>query len=212
MESFIPEIFYGNYKDVVKNFRSIKTKSKSLERIQALYDQLCGSISSIDLHKNNYRIYLRNGYLNNIDHVKESYFLSLFAKYISEEVNDPEKEIREWYKKKALTDKWCQLSLLTNNSVIDFLFQDKDYAFAVLESINSNWDFYMSLGEVFCFVPWLETMDKYKKDNKYYFWEYNYALCKLIYNLTGESYECKELSEFPKIWGNIKKKYGKNFN
>lgn len=205
MESFIPELFYGNYKDVMKKFRAAKTRSKSLAKIKEFYKSLNDDIATENLH-GNYRICLSDGYIS--EHIlNESFFPYLFSKYILD-IDDPDFEIRKWYKEKAIENKWCQLSILATYDSNQILYEDKEYNYRLLESINENWNFYASMEESFCFMTWLELMEEYKKDNKYYFWENNLGLYKLIYNITGEKFDRNELKDFPKMWKKLKESYG----
>lgn len=191
---FIPEAFYGKYSDVEKKFRTLRSKTKTLEKVQILYDELNKNLDESYFH-DDYLISLSNGYLSK--KLINAYFPSIFSNYITfEEYRDS--DIAEWFKKESVENKWCQLSALTVNSSLQFWYDDKEYSRRLGDSIYRNWDFYMSLGEHFCFMPGFE-----KPDNKYFFWEHNIALIKLIVSIKGRenvTLKASDTEHFPELW------------
>ncbi len=191
---FIPKAFYGKFSDVEKKFRSIRSKKKSLEKIQHLYDELNQDVEEPSVHEG-YVISLSDDYMSR-KHTN-AYFPSIFSIYLTFE-EDKNGEIAQWFKKVSLESHWCQLSALVTNSPLQFWYADKEYSKRLGDSICSNWDVYMSLGEHFCFMPGFE-----KPGNKYFFWEHNIALAKLIISIKGRgsvSLTVDDLKDFPTLW------------
>lgn len=196
---FVPEFFYGKFSDVEKKLKSIRSKRKTLENVKLLYEKINSTLDDSILH-DDYVIALCDDYLGM--KMKNAYYPFAFSNYIMFEEDD-DSDISKWYKEKTLECKWCQITALTTNSLAQFLYYDKEYSRQLGDSICSNWDFYMSLGERFCFVPIFQKMN-----NHYYFWENNLALCKLIVSVAGKDFiSLEDLEHFPEIW----KKCVKNF-
>lgn len=191
---FIPEVFYGKFSDVEKKFKSIRSRSKTLEKVQFLYDEINKNLDENYFH-DDYLISLSDDYLSK--KLTNAYFPSIFSNYITfEEKRDS--EIARWFKKISVENKWCQLSALVTNSSLQFWYDDKEYSKNLGDAIYSNWNFFMSLGEHFCFMPGFD-----KPGNKYFFWEGNIALAKLIISIRGRdsvSLTVKDLENFPALW------------
>lgn len=189
---FVPEFFYGKFSDVEKKFKSIRSKFKSLEKVKMLYEQINQEINDITYH-DDFVISLSDDFISR--KMTNAYYPFIFSNYITfEEVDDS--EISKWFKEKSIESQWCQLSALTTNSFVQFLYKDRDYAKRLGDSICLNWDFYMSFGESFCFMPKFQ-----KKNNRYFFWENNTALAKLIVSVTGKGMlTLDEFEAFPSMW------------
>lgn len=188
---FVPEFFYGNYNDIEKKFKSIQSKNKTLENIMRLYEQINNEINDENYH-DDFVISLSDDYLGR--KLPNAYYPFIFSNYITYE-EDNNSEISKWFKERSLDCRWCQLSALTTNSYVQFLYNDKNYVKKLGDSICLNWDYYLSLGEIFCFVPLFQ-----KNNNRYFFWENNLALSKLFFSLTNKKIPLEELKSFPTIW------------
>lgn len=195
---FVPEFFYGNFSDIEKRLKTIRSKTKTLENVKLLFERINNSSDDSILH-DDYVISLCDIDLGM--KMVNAYYPFAFSNYIMFE-EDNDSDISKWYKEKTLECKWCQITSLTTNSLVQFLYSDKQYSRQLGDSICSNWDFYLSLGERFCFIPNFEKMD-----NHYYFWENNLALCKLIASVVGKDLiSRKDLEYFPEVWEKYVKK------
>ena len=189
---FVPEFFYGKFNDIEKKFKSLRSKNKTLETVQNLYDIINQNIND-EIYHDDFVISLSDDYISR--KMLNAYYPFIFSNYITFEEDD-DSDITKWFKEKSIENKWCQLSALTTNSLVQFLYSDKRYAKQLGDSICSNWDFYLSFGEKFCFMPRFQ-----KKNNGYFFWENNIALAKLLVAITGKDLiSLEELKIFPTIW------------
>ena len=200
---FVPEFFYGKFSDVEKKFKSLRSKNKTLEAVQNMYNKINQNITD-EIYHDSFVIGLSDSYLG--WKLKNAYYPFVFSNYVFfEEVFDSSDIIR-WFKEKSIESKWCQLSALTTNSSAQILYKDKNYAKRLGDSICLNWDFYLSFGERFCFLPRFQ-----KKDNMYFFWENNLALAQLLFSVTGRKgliTDDEEFEVFPTMW---KKHTGQEF-
>lgn len=189
---FVPEFFYGNYKNVEKRMNSICKGKKSLAKVKNIYDEINRDTND-KIYHDDFLISLSDTYIG--QRLQNAYYPFIFSSYITYEEND-NSDIIKWFKEKSIENKWCQLSALADNPIVQFLYNDREYSRLLGNSICSNWDFYMSFGEVFCFCPIYE-----KQNNKYYFWEYNLALSKILFSiLKKEVIKVEEYKNFPMIW------------
>ena len=189
---FVPEFFYGKFSDIEKKFKSLRSKNKTIESVQKLYDIINQNIND-EIYHDDFVISLSDDYISR--KMLNAYYPFIFSNYITFEEDD-DSDITKWFKEKSIENKWCQLSALTTNSLVQFLYSDKRYAKQLGDSICSNWDFYLSFGEKFCFMPRFQ-----KKNNGYFFWENNIALAKLLVAITGKDMlTLEEFEIFPTIW------------
>lgn len=196
---FIPEFFWGKFSDVEKRFKLLKSKKKKLENLQSLYDIINQNMND-EIYHENFVISLSDDYISR--KMQNAYYPFIFSNYITFEEDD-DSDITNWFKEKSLVNKWCQLSALASNSLVQFLYDDKNYAKKLGDSICANWNYYMSYGECFCFLPIGN-----KPNNKYFFWENNLALSKLIVSITGkDSISLEDFEKFPSIWKKCTSKF-----
>lgn len=189
---FVPEFFYGKFSDVEKKFKALRSRTKTLEKVKTLYEQINSGVNDMIYH-DDFVISLSDSFFGR--KLGEAYYPFIFSSYIAFE-EDNESDISTWFKEKSLESRWCQLTALVDNSLIMFLYKDKDYAKSLGDSICSNWDFYLSFGERFCFLPVLQ-----KYNGRYTFWECNLALAKLIVAVTGKDLlNLDDFRNFPEKW------------
>ncbi len=195
---FVPEFFFGKFSDVERKFKSLRSRAKTLESVQAIYNKINENITD-DICHDDFVISLSDDYLGR--KIANAYYPFVFSNYIAFEENE-NSDIARWFKEKSLDCKWCQLSALATNSLMQFWYDDKEYAQKLGDSVCFHWNFYMSFGERFCFMPLFE-----KNNNRYFFWEHNIALSKLLFSITGEDIvTVEELENFPHIWQEYTKK------
>jgi len=193
---FIPDFFYGKFNDVDNEFKSIRKRKKTLENVQMLFDKINEGVNE-KIYHDDFVIVLRDDNYICRKLFDNAYFPFIFSTYITH-YEDSDSDVTNWFKEKSIECKWCQLSALATNSYVQELYYDKDYSKKLGDSICDNWDYYISIGEKFCFMPVFK-----KPSNKYYFWEYNTALVKLLVSITGNIYfqiDDEELENFPAIW------------
>lgn len=189
---FVPEFFYGSkYSDVRKKLSG--RRNKTLKTVQNMYDKINQNITD-EIYHDVFVINLSDTYLS--CKLTNAYHPFIFSNYIMKDSDNS--DIIRWFKEKSIENRWCQLSALAQNSVVAFLYKDKDYAKRLGDSVCLNWDFYLSFGERFCFMPIFQ-----KKDNMYFFWENNLALAQLLFSVTGRTDLItldEEFEAFPTIW------------
>ena len=190
---FVPEFFHGKFSDIEKKLTPLRSRNKTLDAVQNLYDVINQTMSD-EACGEGAVISLSDDYISRT--MTDAYYPFLFSNYITFEEDD-DSDITRWFKEKSLECRWCQLSALAENSLVQFLYADRDYARQLGDSVCSNWDFYLSFGERFCFMPRFM-----KKDNRYFFWENNIALAKLLFSVIGrrDLISIEELEVFPVIW------------